>query len=244
MRLKLAELAKSFDGKRVLDGISADFGEPRALVLIGPSGGGKSTLLRVIAGLETPDSGSVILDGEAVDFSSEKALRAHRSRLGVVFQAFNLFPHLTALQNVTLPLEKVHGHSREAAREIAMATLERFHLGQHAHKTPAELSGGQKQRVAIARAVAVQPRVLLLDEPTSALDPEMTAEVLELIEELKADGRDFVLVTHAMGFARRVGDVVAFLAEGRILESGPAEPLFAEPQTAQCRGFLDRVLRY
>ncbi len=244
MRLRLDRLSKSFGARRVLDGIGADFGESRALVLIGPSGGGKSTLLRIIAGLETPDEGTVELDGEPVDFSNDASLRAHRLRLGVVFQAYNLFPHLTALQNVTLPLEKVHGFSRAEAREIAESTLGRLGLGEHSGKTPAELSGGQKQRVAIARALAVKPRVLLFDEPTSALDPEMTAEVLEVIAELKSEGRDLILVTHSMGFARRVGDVTAFLADGRLLEYGPAERLFAEPQTQQCRGFLERVLKY
>lgn len=244
MRLRLEQVVKTFAGRPALAGVTADFGEARALVLIGPSGGGKSTLLRVIAGLETPDSGTFSLDGEPVDYSSEQKLRAHRRRLGVVFQAFNLFPHLTALENVTLPLHQVHGHSREAAREIALAALQRFQLADHAAKKPAELSGGQKQRVAIARAIAVQPRVLLFDEPTSALDPEMTAEVLEVIEELKAEGRDFILVTHAMGFARRVGDVAAFLADGNIVEHAPAAALFAAPQSEVCRRFLEKVLKY
>jgi len=228
----------------VLDGISTDFGDARAVVFIGPSGGGKSTLLRTIAGLEAPDAGTVSFDGEAVDYSSEDKLRAHRRRLGIVFQAFNLFPHLTALENITLPLEKVHGQSAEQARETAITTLRRFQLDEHSEKKPAELSGGQKQRVAIARAIAAQPKLLLLDEPTSALDPEMTAEVLELIEELKKEGRSFVLVTHEMGFARRVGDAVAFLADGRIVELDAAERLFESPQSAQCRDFLARVLRY
>lgn len=244
MRLRLENLTKSFGDRRVLGGITADLGPCRALVLIGPSGGGKSTLLRIIAGLESPDSGSVELGGEAVNFSSERLLRAHRLRLGVVFQAFNLFPHLTALQNVVLPLQKVHGLPRDEARSIAEATLARLGLADHRGKTPGELSGGQKQRVAIARALAVKPRVLLFDEPTSALDPEMTAEVLEVIEELKAEGRDLIVVTHSMGFARRVGDVAAFLAEGHLLEHGPAEALFSEPATAQCRAFLRRVLKY
>jgi polar amino acid transport system ATP-binding protein len=244
MKLRLDGVTKSFAGKTVLDGISADFGDARAVVFIGPSGGGKSTLLRAIAGLEAPEAGAVAFDGEVVDYSSEERLRAHRRRLGVVFQAFNLFPHLTAVENITLALEKVHGQTAAQARETALATLRRFRLDEHGSKKPAELSGGQKQRVAIARAIATQPRLLLFDEPTSALDPEMTAEVLELIEELKAEGRDFILVTHEMGFARRVGDTVAFLADGRIVERDSAARLFEAPQSAQCRDFLARVLRY
>ena len=237
MKLALNGLTKSFGAQRVLDDITADFGELRTLALIGPSGGGKSTLLRIIAGLETADAGEVRLDGERVECTRE-----HRRRLGVVFQSFNLFPHLSALDNLLLPL--VHVHGAPDAQTLALATLDRFRLADHAHKRPAELSGGQKQRVAIARAIAIKPRVLLFDEPTSALDPEMTAEVLDVIEELKAEGRDFVLVTHEMGFARHVADRVAFLADGRIVEHAPAEELFASPQSAQCRDFLARVLRY
>ena len=244
MRLTLTNLTKSFAAHRVLDDLSCDFGELRSLALIGPSGGGKSTLLRIIAGLETPDAGTVTLDGDAVAFTDEEKLRAHRRRLGVVFQAFNLFPHLTALANITLPLEKVHGLSPAEAEHIARETLGRFQLADHAHKKPAQLSGGQKQRVAIARAIAIKPRLLLFDEPTSALDPEMTAEVLEVIEELKNEGRDFLLVTHEMGFARHVADRVAFLAQGRIVEHAPAEELFAAPRSAECRDFLARILKY
>ena len=244
MRLTLANLTKSFGTHRVLDDITCDFGELRSLALIGPSGGGKSTLLRIIAGLEIPDTGSVTLDGEPVVFAEEEKLRAHRRHLGVVFQAFNLFPHLTALANITLPLEKVHGLSAADAGQIARETLRRFGLADHAHKKPAQLSGGQQQRVAIARAIAIKPRVLLFDEPTSALDPEMTAEVLEVIEELKDEGLDFLLVTHEMGFARHVADRVAFLAGGRIVEHAPAEELFTEPRSAGCRDFLARILKY
>jgi polar amino acid transport system ATP-binding protein len=243
MRLKLDGLTKSFAAHRVLDSISADFGELRSLALIGPSGGGKSTLLRIVAGLEMPDSGAVTLNGNPVDFT-EIALREHRRHLGVVFQAFNLFPHLTALANLTLPLEKVHAFTPVAARDLALETLARFQLADHAHKRPAELSGGQKQRVAIARAIAIKPRLLLFDEPTSALDPEMTAEVLDAIEELKEEGRDFLLVTHEMGFARHVADRVAFLAAGRIVEHAPAAELFAAPRTPECRDFLARILKY
>ncbi|MGB8170406.1 MAG: amino acid ABC transporter ATP-binding protein [Chthoniobacteraceae bacterium] len=243
MHLLLDSLTKSFGAHCVLDGITADFGELRSLALIGPSGGGKSTLLRVIAGLETPDAGTVSLDGATVDFR-EASLREHRRHLGVVFQAFNLFPHLSALANLTLPLEKVHGLAPDAALDLAQQTLARFELADHAHKRPAELSGGQKQRVAIARAIAIKPRLLLFDEPTSALDPEMTAEVLDAIDELKNEGRDFLLVTHEMGFARHVADRVAFLSAGRIVEHAPAAELFATPQTAECRDFLARILKY
>ena len=243
MRLTLAHLTKSFAAHRVLDDISCDFGELRSLALIGPSGGGKSTLLRIIAGLETPDSGTVTLDGAAVAFADQEGRRDHR-RLGVVFQAFNLFPHLTALANIMLPLEKVHGFSKQEAEDTAHRTLRRFQLADHALKKPAQLSGGQKQRVAIARAIAIKPRLLLFDEPTSALDPEMTAEVLEVIEELKDEGLDFLLVTHEMGFARHVADRVAFLAGGRIVEHAPAEELFSAPGSAECRDFLARILKY
>lgn len=244
MRLQLRGVSKAFEGRPVLRDVSADFSEANALVLIGPSGGGKSTLLRIIAGLEIPDQGKVEMDGIAVDFSNTESLRNHRRRLGVVFQAFNLFPHLTALENLLLPLEKVHGKPADEAREIALANLGRFQLESHAHKKPAELSGGQKQRVAIARALATQPEILLFDEPTSALDPEMTAEVLDAIEELKRDGRRFVLVTHEMGFARHVGDTVAFLADGQIAEAATAKELFDAPKSEACRSFLSRVLRY
>jgi polar amino acid transport system ATP-binding protein len=197
----------------------------------------------MIAGLEAPDSGGITLDGKHIG-SDEASLRAHRLHLGVVFQAYNLFPHLTALANITLPLEKVHGLAPAEAGQLARETLGRFALADHAHKKPAELSGGQKQRVAIARAIAIKPRLLLFDEPTSALDPEMTAEVLDVIEELKNEGRDFLLVTHEMGFARHVADRVAFLANGRIVEHAPAGQLFAAPQSRECRDFLARILRH
>ncbi len=243
MQLALNSLTKSFAGHLVLDDLSVDFGELRSLALIGPSGGGKSTLLRIIAGLETPDIGTFTFNGASVRFD-ESSLREHRRHLGVVFQAFNLFPHLTALANITLPLEKVHGLDPSAAKDLANESLSRFGLADHSHKKPAELSGGQKQRVAIARAIAIKPRLLLFDEPTSALDPEMTAEVLEVIEELKNEGRDFLLVTHEMGFARHVADRVAFLSAGKIVEHGSAEQLFTEPQSQECRDFLARILRY
>ena len=243
MKLKLAQISKSFDGHKVLDAVSLDLEKVHTLVLIGPSGGGKSTLLRIIAGLEHPDSGEIEIDSERVMFQEEMLLR-HRRGIGTVFQAFNLFPHLTALENITLPLEKVHGHSAGEAEEIARQFLSRFRLEDHATKRPAELSGGQRQRVAIARAVSIKPKLLLFDEPTSALDPEMTAEVLDMIKELGDEGRDFVLVTHEMGFARRIADRVALVADGRIVESGAVEEVFDNPKQQQTKDFLAKVLKY
>jgi polar amino acid transport system ATP-binding protein len=243
VQLKLDGLTKTFGEHPALDGVSLAIDRAHTLVLIGPSGGGKSTLLRVIAGLEYPDAGTVEINGERVVFD-EEFLLAHRRAIGTVFQAFNLFPHLTALQNIVLPLEKVHGHSRAGAEQIARELLARFRLENHAAKKPAELSGGQRQRIAIARAIAIKPRLLLFDEPTSALDPEMTAEVLGMIEELRDEGRDFILVTHEMGFARRVADQVALLADGRIVEVGSAGQVFENPATAQSRDFLAKVLKY
>lgn len=245
MKLEIDSLSKSFPGHDfVLRDVNADFGTLGSLALIGPSGGGKSTLLRILAGLEVPDTGKVVLNSAEIDYSRETQLRAHRLRLGVVFQAYNLFPHLSAIDNVLLPLVRVHQIPRDEALARAMETLERFRLAEHARKRPAELSGGQKQRVAIARAIATKPQLLLLDEPTSALDPEMTAEVLDVIAELKQEGRDFILVTHEMGFARQVADRIAFLAEGRIVEHGDPEQLFAAPKSPACQSFLSRVLRY
>ncbi len=243
MDLSLDQITKSFGTNCVLNNIDARFEGVRSLVLIGPSGGGKSTLLRILAGLETPEAGHVTMNGERIP-TDELALRQYRRTVGVVFQAFNLFPHLSALENLTLPLEKAHGQTPDQARETALAALRRFRLEPHAHKRPGQLSGGQKQRVAIARAIAGKPKALFFDEPTSALDPEMAAEVLDIIEELKREGTDFVLVTHQMGFARRVADRIAFLALGKLLESGAPDELFGSPQTAICRDFLSRVLNY
>ena len=243
MKLSLRDVTKRFDAHTVLDRVSLKFDGAHCLALIGPSGGGKSTLLRIVAGLEYPSSGTVMLNDRAIEYSDEALLR-HRRSIGTVFQAFNLFPHMTALKNITLPLEKVHGKTPDEARELAEGTLKRFQLLAHAYKRPAELSGGQRQRVAIARAIAIKPQVMLLDEPTSALDPEMTAEVLELIEELKREGRDLLLVTHEMGFARQIADRVALLAEGRIAEFGLPQQIFDAPESPITKAFLSRVLKY
>ena len=243
MKLNLRDLVKQFGTHTVIDRVNLELEDAHCLALIGPSGGGKSTLLRLVAGLEYPTSGEVELNGRRIEYNDE-ALLQHRRSIGTVFQAYNLFPHLTAFENIMLPLEKVHGRSPEEARELAEGTLRRFQLLDHAHKRPAELSGGQRQRVAIARAIAIKPQVVLLDEPTSALDPEMTAEVLGLIEELKAEGRDLLLVTHEMGFARSLADRVALLAHGKIAEIGPPEQIFGEPESETTRDFLRRVLKY
>jgi len=243
MRLELSGLTKTFGAHRVLDAISLDLPDVHAFVLIGPSGGGKSTLLRILAGLERPETGHVSIDGAPLP-REEEPLRKYRCHVGTVFQAYNLFPHLPALENIMLPLEKVHRLPRPLARTRAMETLQRFQLEPHAHKKPAQLSGGQKQRVAIARAVAIKPRLLLFDEPTSALDPEMTAEVLEMIEELKREGRDLVLVTHEMSFARATADQVAYLDNGKILECAPPTQIFTAAQSESCRRFLGKILRY
>ena len=243
MKLEFDAVTKRYGDHTVLDAITAQLEFPHVLALLGPSGGGKSTLLLVIGGLESPETGSLTIDGQRVP-TGEKPLRTFRSNIGTVFQSWNLFPHLDALANIMLPLTAVHGLAAEAARDRSLELLERLHLTGHGHKRPAELSGGQRQRVAIARAVAIHPRLLLLDEPTSALDPEMTAEVLEVIADLKSEGRTFILVTHAMNFARSIADQVAFLADGRIVEQGSAQAFFSAPQSETAQRFLAKVLKY
>ena len=241
MKLDVTNLTQRFDATTVLDRLALATGEIQALVLVGPSGGGKSTLLRILAGLDVPVTGSVAFDGSPLP-RDEESLRRYRKTVGTVFQAYNLFPPLSALDNLLLPLVHVHGLSHAAAVARVREPLERFQLMAHAHKRPAELSGGQKQRIAILRALVVQPRRLFLDEPTSALDPEMTAEVLEMIGELKALGTQFVLVTHEMGFAKRVADEVAFIGDGRVLAHGTADEMFNRCDEPRVRGFFARIL--
>jgi polar amino acid transport system ATP-binding protein len=243
MRLKVAGVSKSFGGQAVLRQVDLELEKVRTLALIGPSGGGKSTLLRIIAGLERPDQGQLYLNEKEIIYR-ERDLMAHRRSIGTVFQAYNLFPHLTALQNIMLPLQKVHHYSAAEAQTLAREILERFQLSEHAHKPPAQLSGGQRQRVAIARAVSIKPRLLLFDEPTSALDPEMTAEVLQLIEELKDEGRDLMIVTHQMGFAHRIADQIALLSGGQIAEFGPPSQVLEKPESEVTRQFLAKILKY
>lgn len=243
MKLEIEGATKTYGATRALDGLTLSLPDARILVLIGPSGGGKSTLLRMLGGLETADRGTVQVNGHRL-IADPAALQAYRRRNGFLFQQFNLFPHLSARKNITLPLEKVHGHDPAVARSMADEALGRFGLLEHADKLPAQLSGGQQQRAGIARAIAFSPEILFLDEPTSALDPEMTAEVLELIQELAEAGQDIILSTHEMGFARAVADHVAFVAAGRIEECGPPDKLFGSPASPICQRFLSRVMRY
>ena len=243
MKLEVDRVTKRYGATTALDGLSLRLATARVLVLIGPSGGGKSTLLRLLGGLETADTGTVQVNDHRL-VANAAALQNYRRQNGFLFQQFNLFPHLSAFRNITLPLEKVHGHPPERAREMAGQALDRFGLLKHAEKLPSQLSGGQQQRVGIARAVAFSPEVLFLDEPTSALDPEMTAEVLELIQELAEAGQDIILSTHEMGFARAVADQVAFVAAGRIEECRPPAELFSAPESALCQRFLSKVMRY
>jgi len=243
LRLEFGAISKQFGNHQALCDVSLSVPEFQSLAIIGPSGGGKTTLLRIIAGLEIPESGHLSIDGQRVNFS-EEFLLSHRRSIGTVFQAYNLFPHLTARENVILPLVKVHGRSTDEAHAVVEALFERFELSRHADQRPAELSGGQQQRVAIVRAIAIKPRFLIFDEPTSALDPEMTAEVLDFIAELRGEGRDLIIVTHNMGFAREVSDHCLFIAEGHVLEEGRSAELFSKPQHPQLVNFLAKVLRY
>lgn len=242
LSVKLTNVTRAFDGVEVLRGITFDE-EVTALAIIGPSGGGKSTLLRILGGLLVPTAGTVEVGGAVVP-TDEAALRAYRAKLGFVFQDGGLFHHMTAVENVACPLRVVHGVAEDEARERARALLARLGLEAEAEKRPAQLSGGQKQRVAIARALASEPELLLLDEPTSALDPEYTTEVLDVIRDLKEGGTRFIIVTHEMGFARHACDDVAFLCEGRLMEYGPSARIFDNPQTPQLCRFLGRLLEW
>jgi polar amino acid transport system ATP-binding protein len=242
MRLKLEARCKGFDGIEVLHHV--DFNDDiTTLAVIGPSGGGKSTLLRIIAGLAAPSSGRVELDGHQVAYD-ERTLPAYRAQLGFVFQQGGLFHHLSACDNIALPLRVVHGIPAPKAQLCALQLLDRFGLTSESNKKPAQLSGGQCQRVAIARAIAAKPRLLLLDEPTSALDPEYTAEVLDTIRDLKNEGIHFIIVTHEMGFARHACDKAVFLSDGRLLEYNTSEALFNAPKTVESQRFLSKLLEW
>ncbi len=243
MNLSIKNLCMEYDGKKVLSSIDIDIIDVHSIAIIGPSGGGKSTLLKIIAGLETPNEGSVSINGQHIIFK-EKSLGEYRKSIGVVFQSYNLFPHMSAIENITLPLVQIHKLDRKTAVQRAESLLERFQLIEHSNKRPSQLSGGQQQRVAIARAIAIKSQFLLLDEPTSALDPELTSEVLDMIDELKSEYRDLILVTHEMGFAKKACDYTVFIADGKVIEHGHSIDLFQNPKSDQLMSFLDKILEW
>jgi len=239
--IAIENLQKRFGDHQVLHGVDLHVNAGEVVCLIGPSGSGKSTVLRCINGLESYDGGEIRAFGERVDLNSRDIHRL-RSRMGMVFQRFNLFPHRTVLENVMEGPIYVRGENRDAARERAMALLDKVGLEAKASAHPAQLSGGQQQRVAIARALAMQPEAMLFDEPTSALDPELVGDVLEVMRGLAREGMTMVVVTHEMGFAREVADRVCFLHGGRIVEEGPAGQVLGAPRHARTQDFLRRVL--
>ena len=239
--ISVKDLHKSFGGVTVLDGISTQVERGDVVCIIGPSGSGKSTFLRCLNRLETPDSGQILLDG--VDLTDPRTdLDRQRMKMGMVFQQFNLFPHMTVLKNLTLAPMLLKKESQQTAEQRAMALLDRVGLADRAGEYPARLSGGQKQRIAIVRALCMEPEVLLFDEPTSALDPEMVGEVLDLMRDLAKDGMTMAVVTHEMGFAREVADRVVFMADGKILEEGSPTDIFDHPQDPRLQDFLSKVL--
>ncbi|MFO7291572.1 MAG: amino acid ABC transporter ATP-binding protein [Actinomycetes bacterium] len=232
---------KFFGDFQALKDINMNVGRQEVVVVIGPSGSGKSTLIRCINRLEKHDRGRIVVDG--IELSDDlRSIQEVRRETGMVFQQFNLFPHLTVLENITLAPREVRRMPKKEAEEIAMRMLERVKIPEQAHKYPGQLSGGQQQRVAIARALAMQPKVMLFDEPTSALDPEMIKEVLDVMEELADSGMTMIVVTHEMGFARAVADRVVFMAQGQIVEVGTPEHFFTDPQEERTKLFLSQIL--
>ena len=239
--ISVKDLHKSFGGVTVLDGISTQVERGDVVCIIGPSGSGKSTFLRCLNRLETPDSGQILLDG--VDLTDPRTdLDRQRMKMGMVFQQFNLFPHMTVLKNLTLAPMLLKKESQQTAEQRAMALLDRVGLADRAGEYPARLSGGQKQRIAIVRALCMESEVLLFDEPTSALDPEMVGEVLDVMKELAQSGMTMVVVTHEMGFAREVASRVLFMDQGVIMEENRPGALFENPQSPRLRSFLSKVL--
>jgi ABC-type polar amino acid transport system ATPase subunit len=234
-------VTKKFGDFKALDNVSAKIYEKEVVVVLGPSGSGKSTFIRTINGLEPHDSGTIKI-GETEINNNLKNLQEVRSNVGMVFQQFNLFPHLSVLDNITLAPQKVKGVNKDEAYEIAMSLLKRVGIPEQSEKFPSQLSGGQQQRVAIARALAMKPKIMLFDEPTSALDPEMIKEVLEVMTELAVSGMTMIVVTHEMGFAKNVADRFLFFDQGKIIEEGTPEHFFKKPKEERTKLFLSQIL--
>ena len=241
--IRVSGLKKYYKGDKIkaLDGVDAVINHGEVVVVIGPSGSGKSTFLRSLNLLEVPTEGEIYVDGHNI-LAKGADINIHRQKMGMVFQHFNLFPHMTILRNMTIAPMKLLKKSREEAESLAMELLEKVGLADRANSYPSQLSGGQKQRVAIVRALCMQPDVMLFDEPTSALDPEMVGEVLEVMKSLAHDGMTMIVVTHEMGFAREVGSRVIFMADGRIIEEGTPDEMFDNPKSDRLKTFLAKVL--
>ncbi len=240
--IKIRGLNKWYDDFHALKDIDLAVAHGERVVICGPSGSGKSTLIRCVNSLETHNTGTIIVDG--IEMKDEVSINEILSEVGMVFQQFNLFPHLTILQNLTLGPIKARGMTKAAAEERAMKYLERVRIPDQAHKRPAELSGGQQQRVAIARSLCMEPKIMLFDEPTSALDPEMISEVLDVIIDLAESGMTMICVTHEMGFARKAADRMVFMDQGEIIETGTPEEFFSAPKTKRCQTFLNQILQH
>lgn len=238
MKLEIKNLTKSFHGEVVLNNLSLDIDNVHALAIVGASGGGKTTLLRILAGLEIPDTGQVIVNGKEIIFE-EKQLQEYRKTVAMVFQAYNLFPHMRAIQNIVVPLVKVHHMDKKRALKKSEELLERFGLTEHKDKLPHQLSGGQRQRVAIARALSIDPQVLLLDEPTSALDPNLVKSMIETIKSLAQENKELILVTHQIAFAKNSCDYFIFMSKGVIEQHGHINELFGAKGNAELQRFLD-----
>jgi polar amino acid transport system ATP-binding protein len=239
MKLKLENLKMSYD-RVVLENVNLDLENVGVIAILGPSGGGKSTLLRLLAGIEAPDSGNIFLNDNEI---SEESYDNYHKEIGFVFQSHNLFPHLSVLRNITLILEKVHGIPLDEAEHKTKELLQKFGLIEHINKLPSQLSGGQQQRVSIVRSLAINPQILFFDEPTSSLDPILTYEVLDTILELRRENKDFVIVTHEIGFAKEVADYILFIDEGKIIEEGTTE-IMDSPKTPQFQSFLSKVFSF
>ncbi|HEY5563767.1 MAG TPA: ATP-binding cassette domain-containing protein [Clostridiaceae bacterium] len=242
MKIVIKDICHNFGGQQVLRNINFS-DEFNSLAVIGPSGAGKSTLLRIIGGLLIPTSGELILEDNNISFR-EKALQEYRRNLSFVFQSHGLFEHMTACENITLPLIHTFGYNKTDALDSAVKLLSRFGLFQEKDKYPSQLSGGQQQRIAIARAVAAGPKLMLLDEPTSALDPELTSEVLNMLGELQDEGLKTIIVTHEMGFARKACERALFICDNTIIESGSSSELFKAPRSVKLKAFLNKVLEW